>query len=353
MQTEKARSLANFLKTANDIFSKAYRGLLTESSNWQEWKDLFCDSNFECYYQSFLDELKENIREYRDIQLIKDYILNFLGEYNYSYDGDVNQTILNRGVEVRFLLTLKKDLEKYHNHINSFILAGISSYEPSSILMKQYNDTLQECDAGEKESASFVSSEIEEEFEDTYPAFDERFDFEKVKKECDQLTGTLAKITFIKDRLYDLQQWQIQYDEENEENYLYTHIYYPKFFKLCSLELQRLNERLDLELKYGKELTNGKETESGSTQYCWQASDTDLLELVTALYKEKAIRRKDGKEMSRKELLNCFESLFGMEVKNAESKLAKATERKNNPTVFLNRLQNAFNSYAEDKLDKK
>jgi hypothetical protein len=57
--------------------------------------------------------------------------------------------------------------------------------------------------------------------------------------------------------------------------------------------------------------------------------------------------------MSRKELLSCFESLFGMEVKNAESKLAKATERKNNPTVFLNRLQNAFNSYAEDKLDKK
>jgi|GEM_PF-770911 hypothetical protein len=367
MQTEKAKELATVLTASINLYDRYLDEKIEIGPSEKKFQSYFVPSTFEESYQAFLEELRENINEYQDIRIISAYIISQFegfGHYCLYGIGD-NITIIKKGKEMNFLLILKKQIEIHLEKIDALCGKNYDSNKPSNALIEIYNNMALGTDDAPTLMPYIDLSEITEEdekIEASAPKFDERFDFEKVKKERDQLTGTLAKITFIKDRLYDLQQWQLQYDEMDrgyEEGYspnsfyIYSERYYPNFENLCDLELKRLNERLDLEMKYGKELTNGKETECVSVHYLWQASDTDLLELVTALYIEKAIQRKDGKEMTRKELLSCFESLFGIEIKNAESKLAKATERKGNPTIFLSKLQNAFKNYTEEKSDKK
>jgi len=79
----------------------------------------------------------------------------------------------------------------------------------------------------------------------------------------------------------------------------------------------------------------------------WNKSDTDLIELTSALYMIKAIDKPSG-SITRKDLLHTLCNIFGMEIKDAESKLSKATLR-NNPTKFLNNLKETFESYIDSK----
>lgn len=83
--------------------------------------------------------------------------------------------------------------------------------------------------------------------------------------------------------------------------------------------------------------------------YVWKSSATDLLELVTALYQNKSIERKDGKPLTRKELTAYFEQMFNIVIADTEGKLYKATNRKINQTPFLNNLAVQFENYAAGK----
>jgi RteC protein len=75
------------------------------------------------------------------------------------------------------------------------------------------------------------------------------------------------------------------------------------------------------------------------------------VELLTSIYQNNSIERKDGKSLTRKELMDYFQELFGMEIKDVEVKLARATNR-NDKTPFLDRLTTAFENYAEEKEEK-
>jgi hypothetical protein len=83
----------------------------------------------------------------------------------------------------------------------------------------------------------------------------------------------------------------------------------------------------------------------------WARSDTDLLELVTALFEMKAI---NGRQypLSRKESIEIFSNFFGREIKDAESKLSRATERKKDISPFLSSLKESFDNYAIKKEQK-
>ncbi len=83
-------------------------------------------------------------------------------------------------------------------------------------------------------------------------------------------------------------------------------------------------------------------------QLVWNKSDTDLLELTTALYETKAIRSSSGK-FNKKQLLQTFEKLFHHTVKGAGSKLTRARDRKTETSVFMEELKTAFSDYVSRK----
>lgn len=90
-------------------------------------------------------------------------------------------------------------------------------------------------------------------------------------------------------------------------------------------------------------------------QLQWNRSDTDLLELVTALYESNAIRSVSGK-FTKKELQSVFERLFSHSIKGAGSKLTRVRDRKNETSVFMEDLKQAFTRYVTRKdndLDKR
>lgn len=83
----------------------------------------------------------------------------------------------------------------------------------------------------------------------------------------------------------------------------------------------------------------------------WCKSDTDLLELITALYEMESFGSK--KNITRKEVIDIFSKIFNLEIKDAESKLSRATERKKDISPFLTDLKVSFDNYAIKKEQKK
>ncbi len=80
----------------------------------------------------------------------------------------------------------------------------------------------------------------------------------------------------------------------------------------------------------------------------WEASDTDLLELIVSLLESKAIQN-SSKSLTRKEAIEAFCMIFNLEIKDAESKLSRATERKKDLSPFLSKLKDSFETYVQKK----
>lgn len=80
----------------------------------------------------------------------------------------------------------------------------------------------------------------------------------------------------------------------------------------------------------------------------WNRSDTDMLELITALYESKSVKSNSGK-LNKKVLQQAFEKLFHHTIKGAGAKLTKARDRKNQQAVFMEELKNAFSNYVTRK----
>ena len=83
----------------------------------------------------------------------------------------------------------------------------------------------------------------------------------------------------------------------------------------------------------------------------WEGTDTDLLELVTALVKSGKINNQT-KNLKRSDAVTFFEKTFNLKIKNAESLLARATNRKNEQAPFLESLKQAFINYCRKKEEK-
>ena len=83
----------------------------------------------------------------------------------------------------------------------------------------------------------------------------------------------------------------------------------------------------------------------------WQKSDTDFLELVTALYESKSINN-ESKDLTRKDAIGILSQIFDLNIKDAESKLVRATERKKDTSPFLTKLKQVFDDYSQNKLQE-
>jgi hypothetical protein len=175
--------------------------------------------------------------------------------------------------------------------------------------------------------------------------------------ECDELKILTERIKLITARLYEFEQWKIEHEKIDDVSGSYVTDYhkllYPNFEKLCKVEIEKLEKLIKLEndLPYNvlpEKIAPEIVDKSSNSDYIWKSSATDLLELAAALYQNKSIERRDGKDMTRKELIEYFQALFNIEINDIEGKLSKASGRNNN-TAFLDNLSQQFRNYVAGK----
>jgi len=363
METKSAKALNNYFISSIEFYKN-----IKPKTNLKEIKsdikNKYQESEFEQHYQNFLSEIRLNSREYKDMWVILEYTSSNLSDVRKwnKYETIPQKVILETGFEVNFLIKLKLNLDKYHHLIEM----TCSSESYGSTAMSLRNIFNHEMEVMREETKALRKAQnAPKEAPIIKPAIDDRFDYDKMMAECNLLSSEiLFKIGFISDRLFDLKQWQLKFDEEELgtklfntkiSKYKYTREYYPQFEQLCSIELERLNVKLDIEknaLTHKALANNPIIIQNDHYDYKWNATETDLLELVTALYKKQAFERRDGKAIKRIELINYFQELLGLEIKDVEGKLTRATGRNDN-TPFLDGLRGAFKNYKVEKDAKK
>ena len=348
MQTEKAIELNNILKTSIEIFWSIYSHAKKKTFDTNEINHLiaaFQERDFDAYYQEFIEEVKANIEEYKDIQLIDNYLESYFPVTSKldELDDSLNKEIIKRNFEVKFLLNARKILEFNLDKMWNIIYTNEGNY--SVELKRLFTETMRKSIPDFELDTSSKDEELEA------IQFDSRFDFLKLKAECDSMDSKAKKNKLVNERLIDFKQWQLLYDNvesgEDDLAFYYTNMYYPSFVKLCKSELDRIALYAD-----DPKVQIKKVMEPFKHEYEWTASDTDLLELIAALYQNNFIQRKDGKPLTRKELIDYFQGLFGLEIKDVEGKLTRATGRKMNMTPFLDSLKVAFEKYRDEKEEK-
>ena len=365
MKKVKADTLATYMTQSMHVLTCIHQQIPEDKKIMEEYKRKFCDANFLRKYEDFEEELRYNILEYKSIAIVNDYIASCLGDFHHveGFGNITNLHIIKNGVEVPFLLRLKLSIEKYSIKINE-LSASTGTGNPQVELNKFYAETLKKFDtAASDESVACIpagtcnrKTAITDANE---PCYDERFDFDALKTEITAMPDAGQRLQVVRERLYDFREWQIRNDpEETDEHgitrYPISEMYYPKMEKLCRMEIERIEKELEYEKSYPLNAAppakiNESPNSSPKVRYTWNATDTDLLELSTALLKTNTIIRKDGKKMTQKELKEAFETMFGMEIKSAKAKLSNAVQRKKTIAPFLESLKTAFEEYTKER----
>jgi len=150
----------------------------------------------------------------------------------------------------------------------------------------------------------------------------------------------LYKILSFPDEVKDIDNPTAEEDEILSVRYAFYNYYYFDF----------LAQFLDF-IQTQKEIYFPRQSAiSFVAEIIWQKTDTDLLELITALILSGSINNQT-KNLTRKDTIRFFETFFNIKIKDAENKLSKATSRKGDQKMFLNTLTRAFQEYC-DKKDK-
>ena len=116
-------------------------------------------------------------------------------------------------------------------------------------------------------------------------------------------------------------------------------------------EIEKIIIRIKREEEEQKIVDTGY-ADKGRPAISWEASDTDLIELITALHEGGFINNKT-ENLSRKDAFEFFGLVFNQPMKDAESKLSKAMALRKNPTPFLDSLIKVITHYQSEKLKLK
>lgn len=345
MKTEKAEFFNAFIDNAISAFNDYHNKTKDSKPLTDEEKQKYGSKAFKTHFTNFIDELKDNIRTYRDIYVVRDYVLTYFSILRntnfFSYEE--NKIIIEIGFEIEFMIKLKKDIQFYITEIKACTIANVNSICSGTALWEYYQTEMEA-----------INPQTQETTEEPEYQPEKRFDFNELKTECDALKSTTEKLKLINDRLFDFKQWQLQHDNYIESIdlgnfYELTYKYYSKFERLCAIEIQRINKISEVERHTN--ITSPKEPEPILFPYKWQATDTDFLELFAALHQNQSIVRTDGKPLTRKELLEYFQSILGLQIKDTEGKLNRAGNRNEN-TAFLDTLAQQFRNYVATKEEK-
>lgn len=84
------------------------------------------------------------------------------------------------------------------------------------------------------------------------------------------------------------------------------------------------------------------------SELIWNKSQSDLVELIIALYESNAITTPRGK-LTKKDLLTVIGNFLNMPINNPYVRISQLISRKKENTPFLTALQKNFSNFAEDK----
>ena len=248
MQTEKAEALNEFMNDALGCYTNYCFKTKQDTALMDVEKQRFHRNVFVNLFNNFVAELQENIRTYRDIDMIKDYVVvSFSRVLELEvFHEEENKWTIERGYEVHFLLNFRKNIEYYIDELRACAKTDQNIGSFATSLMYYFN---QEKDNNftvvSPEAAKMIAHVTEYAPED-------RFRFSDLKNECSRLKNNIEKIKLINERLFDFEQWQVQYDTliysvDFGQYYEYSARFYNDFEKLCNIELKRL-EKLVLPL---------------------------------------------------------------------------------------------------------
>jgi len=353
MEKKAAIALRDYVLEAKEVFDRIIFANSLPNEDFEQLKILYNEEVFVRKENDFEAELKRNIQTYNDNDIICAFLQKNFNVYNswedFEEEFDFYYRILELDTEIEFLFKLKKNIEHFLEKFNSLI--G-DSYLTLSKPLYSYLNSFKEDEGKQVEKAK--------------PVYELRFDFDNLRTECAVLGRPIDKIRLVNERLYDFKQWQLQFDEVSdgwgfavgENEFKYTRFLYPNFEKLCANEITRLRKQLDVEkdevsmdaIKRNHVRIEAFANASAAQAhiYKWNSSDTDFVELFAALFHNQSIVRMDGKTPTRKEVLEYFQQIFNIEIKDVEGKLNKAGNRHRN-TPFIDKLSQQFRNYVAEK----
>ena len=350
METKNAKTLNETLRTwmvlCDDVVRYTKYGSQIEqlAKHKQDFKRI----NFDQLYANFVVELKENIREYRNIDYIDKYMEGCLtivdddDEYE-KFDEDIPGEIIKNGYETKFFLEVANVVLKYRTLLQNLYYTEDYKSNYSEQLISIFNEVMRETDPDYD-----VNNDLEEDDSSLFDEVKAMFSFENLKTEL-QALKTKDKIALVKNRMIDIEQWYIKNGSDAGKYNFHAGKYMDtEFYKMCDSELKRI--RLLSEVDEPR--PQGTTISDILHPYEWQGTDTEFLELFTALYHSGKLQKANGTDTTRKEFLEYLQKLFGLAIKDAEGKLNKATNRKMNMTPFLDSLKIAFENYVEEKDEK-
>jgi len=352
MKKDNAKSLNKFLLTAIKVFNDTSMQASLATYDIDGVTVSFNDHDFENFYYDFLEELQEMVISTKDIDMVHDYIV--VGMHDIiNWDGfttDQYKVIFTAGNQVSYLINLKRNIEKYVSNVLD--LSKRDNYgEISEELIEFYERTI----AG-------INPVHDPGFLKRHPLVQpvkgsddrsiqlNRFDLAHLKLECEKLPDNLSKIKFMEDQLYDYRQMEI----ESKKDLSLKEILYNSnnFEKLCVLEIERLQKKLELEKKYPIQPA-AQITPTLETGLVWKGSDAELLELVAALYRAEVLKSWKGEITTYEEILRVFEKLLNYQLKGPRTIHASTLKMDKSLTPFLDSLKIAFEAYSlegdEDK----
>ena len=356
MNLSEAKAFNGFILEARNAFDRVFNREVTEAE-LEQIKATYTVAEIERYKAEFDAELFRNHMVYMDEELLYEYIQMNLKPIR-SINFNLKKTdILRNGWEVSYLVGLMKAIEEQSSFVD-YLMQTMVSYDDDMskevIYYSNLSDHLGELYLAYNSANGFGKfiNEVK-----SMPPRDSRFNFEFLIVESNMLESNTERIKLITARLYEFEQWKIQNEKSLKNQGIlstdYDTILYPNFEKLSNIEIEKLQKLSKLENDLPNKPTPEKIVPAiadklNASDYVWKSSATDLLELAAALYQNKSVERKDGEALTKKELIEYFQTLFNIEITDFEGKLFKASGRNNN-TPFLDNLSQQFRNYVAGK----
>ncbi len=315
------------------------------STYFENSKKSFSNTKFENRYHLFEQELSENIKSYSD-EMVMGYLNSLFADFQEweGYDESLTGAIIREGDDVEFRISLMYKVEKVRESLDRLMERDADGNCPGLTAFRN----------------SLLEKEWQQKVGENTPDHDERFSFKQLKNDIDKLSGALEKIKFITSRLFEFEQWRLQYDNLTDNDgvqtdYDYSSKLYPDFKELCELEIDKQKSLLDLEKLEEESYPEPEEdgAELDEDPLVWKAKSTHLIELAVALHECGAIGLKSEGLLTRKELLDRFQNFLNIEISDAESLLSRATERSTEKAPFISKLKHRFCAYCDNKQESK
>ena len=352
MKTKKAKLLNKFLLTAIKVFNDTSTQVSVAAYEIDGLPVRFSDHDFENLYYDFLEELQEVVISTKDIDIAREHIVVSLNDI-VNWDGftiDQEKVIFTAGHQVSYLINLKRNIEKYVSNVLDLCKRD-NFDEISEELIEFYERTI--AGINPIHDPAFLKRRPPVQQKETYDSETiplNRFDLARLKVECEKLPDTLAKLNFMEDQLYDYRQLEIESKKDISLKKILANSH--NFEKLCIIEIERLQRKLERVQKYHEEPVEDQHSSNElpvEPGFIWKGSDADLLELVTALYKAEAIKRRDGKKISFEEMLRLFEKMFNYQLKGPRDLQLASMGPNKITTPFLDSLETAFEAYFHER----